>query len=498
MTSPLLTLKNISITGADNKVLFRNVSFSVYPGEVILLLGQSGSGKSTLLKLLAGLLNTKRSGLSVEGQMLTGDGNFELKTSKPVIGGYIFQNYAVFDELSAARNIDIAKSHSQSDLPVDGSIFTPLLKGISMNQSAHSLSGGQKQRVSIARTLYSGLPVLLYDEPNSGLDIILSRELTALIAHIAKTTNRPAIVAAHHYQDLLPVVDRVLVINPKKGQVEEIEPDPAIIESHLSLPETPSLKVDTHKTKSGAAIGTVLQGRPRPQFTWLAKYFLHYFYMLLFASPVLIYMILSGLLTGFISTWFLFEHFPYREFLAPLVHDSTLESLGFVQFRILVPLLTALLLAARNSAMISADLGHRVYASQIDAMKNLSIPYGLYLIANVIITMISACLFYNAFNFMLCALSTLYTWKFIHPTESVIIWKTVYYREILNGFFPEGTGWVVGKMSLSGLAIGTVSTIFGLRQKSSVVDMNHGIAWSIIWATSLVLIIHAVFALLEI
>jgi ABC-type transporter Mla maintaining outer membrane lipid asymmetry permease subunit MlaE len=220
--------------------------------------------------------------------------------------------------------------------------------------------------------------------------------------------------------------------------------------------------------------------------------------MLLFASPVLIYMILSGLLTGFISTWFLFEHFPYREFLAPLVHDNTLESLGFVQFRILVPLLTALLLAARNSAMISADFGHRVYASQIDAMKNLSIPYWLYLIVNVVITMILACLFYNAFNFLLCALSTLYTWKFIHPTESVYIWKTVYYREIMNGIFPEGIEWVVGKMSLSGLVIGTISSIFGLRQKNSVIDMNHSIAWSIIWATSLVLIIHAVFALMEI
>ena len=498
MALPLFTLKNISITLSGNRHLFSNVSFSVYPGEVILLLGHSGSGKSTLLKLLAGLLNTKRKGWSVKGQILTGNGNFDLNKGNPAIGGYIFQNYAVLDELSASQNIDIAKDHSQADLPVDNSVVTSLLKGISLNQSAHSLSGGQKQRVSIARTLYSGHPALLYDEPNSGLDIILSRELASLIAHIAKTTNRPAIVAVHHYQDLLPVVDRVLVINSQKGQIEEIAPDSALIESYLSLPERPSLDEDTQKTETGSATGTVLQGRARPRFIWLAKYFLHYFYMLLFASPVLIYMILSGLLTGFISTWFLFEHFPYREFLAPLVHDNTLESLGFVQFRILVPLLTALLLAARNSAMISADLGHRVYASQIDAMKNLSVPYWLYLIANVVITMILACLFYNAFNFLLCALSTLYTWKFIHPAESVVIWKTVYYREILNGIFPEGMGWVVGKMSLSGLAIGAVSTIFGLQRKSSVVDMNHGIAWSIIWATSLVLIIHAVFALLEI
>jgi ABC-type transporter Mla maintaining outer membrane lipid asymmetry permease subunit MlaE len=214
---------------------------------------------------------------------------------------------------------------------------------------------------------------------------------------------------------------------------------------------------------------------------------------------MVLYMILCGLLAGFVSTWFLFQHFPFREFLTPLLHDNTVQALGFVQLRVLVPLLTALLIASRNSAIISADLGHRVHSQQIDAMTNLSIPYHWYLSSSVVLNMVLASLIFVLFNFALSAWASMITWQYLHPLQSTAIWKEAFYGRILSpgDILFAGAGWVGLKMALSGLATGLLSIAFGMTKKATVLDLNRGIAQAIIWSTSAVLTIHAASALME-
>ena len=493
-------VQGLEITKPDGDLLFEDVSFDIKRGEIVLLAGESGSGKSTLLRFLAGLLDISAKAWSVSGEVYIDGNHYRASDAKFSLGGYIFQNAAVFDELTVGNNKRIAKEHRIGDARIDNDLVEFVAKDIPDDQMASSCSGGQKQRVSIARTLLSGREVLFFDEPNAGLDAARTRDLCLLIRHIAKGAGKTVVIVAHHYHRLLEIVDRVLLVDGKSNRVVEFEkPDAARLESFfLEKSETPP----TPPLEDAGIDGEIAQGATGAVAKpfWLFQYFLHYFHELLFSPAVLLYIVLGGVLTGFVSTWFLFQHFPYRNILTPLVHDSTLSSLGFVQFRILVPLVTAMLLASRNSAIIAADLGHRVYSSQIEVMKNLRIPYNLYLAANIVVNMVLACALLNIFSYLLCAFATMETWGLLFPNKSISLWKAAYFIKVFPSGFPtpEGAGWIFSKMILSGLAVGAVGCLSGMRAKESVLDLNRAIAWSIIWSTSLVLIIHSALTMLEV
>ncbi|MEM7393512.1 MAG: ABC transporter permease [Verrucomicrobiota bacterium] len=465
-------------------------------------LGGSGRGKTTLLKFLGGLLKLSGHNWLVQGRMngFAGSHKFAVVADPlPPIGGYVFQNYALFDELSLEQNLAISRDHAGRSHEAEHDPIPALLEGIDPKTKVLDNSGGQQQRIAIARTVQSGHEVLLFDEPNSGLDPSMSKRFAAAIRGICDETDRAAIISTHHYRHLLPVADRVIAFHPDRPELWKLDATEEAIEAFFEDPP-PERKPGPEKVFEAESPGPVPHPKTRIKPTWQGWYFAYYFMTLLFSPTVLAYMAAGGIIAGFVSTWFLFQHFPYGGFLIPLIHDDTIESLGFIQWRILIPLITALLLAARSSAMISADLGHRVFSSQIDAMKNLNIPWRVYLGGNIVINMILSCVFYAVMNFLLCAAVCMYTWKALHELKYIDHWKAVYYDQILSAqsLLPVGTGWIAGKMALCGLAIGVVSIWFGLRPKRSVVDVNAGIAWAIIWSTLLVLLIHAGFAMLEV
>jgi len=485
-------IQNLSITAPNGQRLLCNANLDVKPGEIILLLGRIGSGKSTILQLLSGLVPVSQQTWSVSGTLAFGERQYDLSRERPTLGGYVFQQYAIFDELSARNNVAIARDHARSATDVPQEIVISLMADfVHDEREAHQYSGGQKQSIAITRTLFSGHPAMFYDEPNSGLDLHQTQQLGALIQEIARTTQRPAIIVAHHFQHLLPYVDRVLAIDSEQqslcglpAQTEEID------RFFYRVPDRQAPGVD-----DALAIGA---GRSLP-LRWAWWYFRHYFTTLLFSPTMVLYMLLCGLLTGFVSTWFLFQHFPFREFLTPLLHDNTVQALGFVQLRVLVPLLTALLIASRNSAIISADLGHRMHSQQIDAMTNLHIPYHWYLTGSVVLNMVLASLVFILFNFALSAWASMITWQYLHPLQSTAIWKEAFYGRIVSpgDVLFAGAGWVGLKMALSGLATGLFGVAFGMTKKETVLDLNRGIAQAIIWSASAVLLIHAASALME-
>jgi ABC-type multidrug transport system ATPase subunit/ABC-type transporter Mla maintaining outer membrane lipid asymmetry permease subunit MlaE len=496
---PALSLVGLSIEQPGGTVLLRDASLDLYPGEVVLLVGAVGSGKSTLLRVLAGLLSNGRSGWRISGRLATpASGTIDLARQAYPAGAMVFQDHALFDDLTVGENLDIAASHVATRSGVTETLVGALTRGIPPDGEVSACSGGQKQLVAIARTVVAGPPILLFDEPNSGLDAGKVVRLTGILDVIKREARCPLLITAHHVEHLLPIADRVVFLDPGVRSLVPLEKDAAAIDARL---RTSGLELDP-AAAAAAATGDEAPPRvvvQRSRAYWLWRFFRQYMWSLCFSPEALLYMALGGVLIGFVTTWFALRHFPMSSYLVPLFHEELLASIGFVQFRILIPLMTAVLLASRSGAIIAADLGHRVYSNQIDAMKNLGLPWHWYLGANIVVACLLSSIVSVAFMFAVSSWVSRATWTQIFPHESHYFWKDSFFRVILRVAdpVPVGFGWVLAKTTISAVAVGAVSILLGLARKSSVLDLNRAIALAVVGTVALVLSVHTVIAFLE-
>ena len=492
----------LSITGLTMKTpsgefLLRDASLELFPGEVVVLSGPSGCGKSTLFDVLAGIRANGKGGWTIGGQLTTDGATVDLSRNNIACGSLVFQDYALFDEFSYFQNMAIAAHHSgASDEDVVALADALLPEKIDFNDAAHQGSGGQQQRVAIARTLLSNKPVLLLDEPNSGLDVAASRNVAKLVRDIARSTGKPAIIIAHHFQEFVEVADKIILLDPNAKALRAMSPDPIALERELevfsefeTIAEIPRMAAAKPGALDSAGV----------HMGWLAKYFRHYLWLLCFSPSMILYMSLGGVLVGFVSTWFTFKYLPFAEFLTPLLHDDTLAGIGFVQYRILLPLVVSLLLAARNGAIIAADLGYRVNRKQILAMQNLNIPYRIYIHFTILVTLVLSSILMTAMLLGISAWVSMQTWSVLFPDSSLHVWREGFFSSLIvgDGMVFDGTGWVLIKVVGSAAAVGFAGLAFGLTEKSSVVDINRGIAQAIVASVTLLLIIHTIVALIE-
>ena len=502
--SSLLEVRDLTIKKPGGEPIFEQASFEINPGEVVLLIGRTGSGKTTLLTLLAGLIGRDRNGMTVKGEIIVnGKPQDRRGLRRMSLGALLFQDLALFDDLSVPDNIVIAAHHGGSRdgrgrVDSEGSGVSDVAK-----TRPADLSIGQQQRVAIRRTLMADRPLLLLDEPNAALDPHSSRELAESVSEFCQQSGKAAIVVAHHFSDLLPVADRVLLLNKATHRIEVVDrhDKEAIERSLAAVPEeervTGSLFPDPQRYRESDSPNLQIDARFR--LRWFLHYLGHYIW-LLFASPsVVLYLALGAVMVGFVSTWFVFEHFPHKDFLGPLVHDDTVSGIGFVQFRILVPVISAILLASRNGALISADLGHRVYTNQIGAMRNLNLHLRLYFNGSIAIALMLGTMLFSLLLFGLSGLISYLAWQQLHPGESWQLWRELFLSQVWppGRAVPKGLDWIALKAVLSALAIAGASLWFGLGRKDSVIDINRGIANAIIVGVSAVLVIHTVVALFE-
>jgi len=493
----ILSVNGLTIENPSDEVLLKDASFELFPGEVVVLSGPSGSGKSTLFDILAGIRPNGKNAWKISGLLTTEGVTKDLSKTNVACGSLVFQDYALFDEFSYYENMAIAADHSgASDEDIIALAKALLPEEIDLNEPAHQGSGGQQQRVAIARTLLSNRPIILLDEPNSGLDMTASRNVAQLVRKISQSTGKPAIIIAHHFHAFVEVADKIILLDPDAKALRTLKPDSTALERELevfassnNIPEIPRLGM----AKSGAP------GASGFHIRWLVKYFRHYLWVLCFAPSMILYMSLGGMLVGFVSTWFTFKYLPFAEYLTPLLHDDTLAGIGFVQFRILVPLIVSLLLAARNGAIIAADLGYRVNRKQIVAMQNLNIPHRVYIHFAILVTLVLSSLLMTAMSLGISAWVSMETWSVLFPDSSLHVWREGFFFTLTagEGFIPDGTGWTLAKIVGSAAAIGFAGLVFGLAEKNSVVDINRGIAQAIVASVSLLLVIHTAVSLVE-
>ena len=181
--------------------VLQNISFSIEPGEVVLLTGPSGCGKTTLLTLIGALRTVQQGEVSVLGESLHGAGRRRRQQVRRRIG-MIFQGHNLLRCLTAEQNVQMG-----ADLLPDLSYRArrdearQWLRAVGledhMAKVPHDLSGGQKQRVAIARALAANPRLLLADEPTAALDSRTGREVVELLRRLAREQSCAVLMVTH-------------------------------------------------------------------------------------------------------------------------------------------------------------------------------------------------------------------------------------------------------------------------------------------------------------
>jgi phospholipid/cholesterol/gamma-HCH transport system ATP-binding protein len=213
----------------DEKVVLKDLSFTVIKGHTKIILGASGSGKSTILKIITGLLSSDAGVVWVTGQRVDQLTELEMMTVRADLG-MIFQEGALFDSLTVRENVGY-KYYEETDMPleqVDRRVEEVLgFIGLSehIDKMPSELSGGQRRRVAIARAMAFKPRILLYDEATTGLDPITATTVDDEIIKLRDLEGVSSIVVTHQLRDAFYVATHMAVRDPS-GTVRVVPATP--------------------------------------------------------------------------------------------------------------------------------------------------------------------------------------------------------------------------------------------------------------------------------
>jgi len=187
-------------------------SLTVNPGEVVCLLGPSGCGKTTVLRLAAGLERLQRGRVAINGRVVASDSVHVPPEDRNI--GLVFQDYALFPHLTVRENVAFGLKGGQAR--DRSSRIAEVLETVGIADLAdrypHALSGGQQQRVALARALAPAPPLILLDEPFSGLDARLRDQVRDQTLHVLKRSGQAALLVTHDAEEAMFMADRIAVM----------------------------------------------------------------------------------------------------------------------------------------------------------------------------------------------------------------------------------------------------------------------------------------------
>lgn len=212
--SPIVRLDGVRLERGGRAVL-RDISLTVPRGQVVAVLGPSGSGKSTLLAALTGELPAAAGTVEVFGRPMPRRHRELLELRKGI--GVMLQGNGLLTDLTAAENVALPlRAHTTLPKPVIERLVRMKLHAVGLRAAADAypreLSGGMARRVALARALALDPPLMIYDEPLTGLDPIASGVVMALVRRLNDTLGLTSIVVTHHVHETLPVADHAIVI----------------------------------------------------------------------------------------------------------------------------------------------------------------------------------------------------------------------------------------------------------------------------------------------
>jgi phospholipid/cholesterol/gamma-HCH transport system ATP-binding protein len=225
--APVIVFDRVQLA-FDEKVVLRNVSFTLINGHTKIILGASGSGKSTSLKIITGLLRADAGVVWVNGQRVDELTEAQMMNVRTDLG-LIFQEGALFDSLTVRENVGY-KLYEESDRPiaeVDARVhevlsFIGLLD--QMDRMPSELSGGQRRRVAIARAMAFKPRIMLYDEATTGLDPITAITVNDEMIKLRDLEGVSSIIVTHQLRDAFYVATH-MAVRDAAGQVQIVPAD---------------------------------------------------------------------------------------------------------------------------------------------------------------------------------------------------------------------------------------------------------------------------------
>ena len=215
---PKLSVRNMN-KSFDGKKVLNNLSFDLLEGEFLSILGPSGCGKTTLLRILIGLESAD------SGEILKGGKEISKLTSFDRGMGIVFQNYALFPNMTVLENVKYALTLRKETKKDAQKIAMRTLEQVGLVDQMHKrpsqLSGGQQQRVAIARTLATNPDIILLDEPISALDVTNREVMKAELKQLQKKFNVTMLFITHDQEEAFFLSDRIMVMH--EGDIQQMD-----------------------------------------------------------------------------------------------------------------------------------------------------------------------------------------------------------------------------------------------------------------------------------
>ena len=216
-----IEVKNLNKT-IDYRQILKNISFTIEPEEHLVIIGGSGAGKSMLAKCILGLEDISSGSIFFDGKLISGTVDRQKILNKL---GVCFQSNALFDSYNIWQNIAFKKLYNEKSpstiklkkLAIERLREVGLPTNIAEDYPSE-LSGGMQKRVGIARSIFSEPDILIFDEPTTGLDPIMSKKIISLISKIIKDSKKTAITITHDINLAMFLATKIILLDD--GKVE--------------------------------------------------------------------------------------------------------------------------------------------------------------------------------------------------------------------------------------------------------------------------------------
>ncbi len=220
MNGQAVSIRGVSMSFPGKKPgeqidVLENVNAAVAHGEFVCLVGPSGCGKSTLLNIVAGFLDATSGEVLVEREPVAGPDPRRI---------FVFQENGVFPWLNVRENVGFSLQKRrliERDRIIARYIDMVGLAGFE-NAYPHELSGGMRQRVEIARALAANPDIIYMDEPFGALDFLTRLKMRADLVRIWQSEKKTILFVTHDIEEAVQLADRVLIMTPRPGTIQEV------------------------------------------------------------------------------------------------------------------------------------------------------------------------------------------------------------------------------------------------------------------------------------
>ena len=231
---PRIELRDMTLKFAKQTIL-NHINLTIPSGQTVVIIGESGCGKTMLLKSIVGLVAPTSGQVIYDGQDIGRMNDVEMTGLRRKFG-FVFQNAALFDSMTIGSNVafplvqhNIAKGRQLERMVSERLAEVGLPENVSFKRPAE-LSGGMRKRVGIARALILNPELMLYDEPTTGLDPIMSDVINELMLRTRRDPSVTSLIITHDMRTARKVADRVVMLYPfarlKKGENQIIYDGP--------------------------------------------------------------------------------------------------------------------------------------------------------------------------------------------------------------------------------------------------------------------------------